>query len=83
MAGVITASEPAWHELPLEVRKPARLMLIGGEGRGLPRAHLVRCNFVGRDRAESDVARASLARRDDRFGRVDTSLPYTPASAPF
>ncbi|PWI05520.1 pirin family protein [Streptomyces sp. NWU339] len=68
-------------ELPLEVREPTRVMLLGGEP--FPEPILMWWNFVGRSREEIDAAYASWARRDDRFGRVESSLPLIPAAAPF
>ncbi|GAB3118859.1 pirin family protein [Streptomyces calidiresistens] len=67
-------------ELPLEVREPTRVMLLGGEP--FPEPIVMWWNFVGRDRAEIDAAYDSWARMDDRFGRVESSLPLIPAKPP-
>jgi redox-sensitive bicupin YhaK (pirin superfamily) len=68
-------------ELRLDVREPARALLIGGEPFAEP--IVMWWNFVGRSRAEIDAAYASWARQDDRFGRVRSSLPLIPAKAPY
>ena len=67
--------------LPLDVREPTRVMLLGGEP--FPEPILMWWNFVCRSREEIDAAYASWARQDDRFGRVASSLPLIPATAPF
>ncbi|MCW2832066.1 MAG: pirin family protein [Nocardioides sp.] len=67
--------------LTLDVRQRTRAVLLGGEPFEDP--IVMWWNFVARDRAEIDAAYASWARRDDRFGRVRSSLPLIPAKAPF
>lgn len=67
-------------ELPLDVREPARVMLLGGEP--FPEPVVMWWNFVGRTREEIDAAYASWSRQDDRFGRVRSRLPLIPARAP-
>ncbi|MGY1454686.1 pirin family protein [Streptomyces sp. SS8] len=68
-------------ELRLDVREPARAILLGGEP--FPEPIVMWWNFVGRTRAEIDAAHASWTAQDDRFGRVRSSLPLIPAKAPF
>ena len=65
----------------VDVREPARAMLIGGEPFEDP--IVMWWNFVARDRAEIDAAYASWAAQDDRFGKVRSTLPLIPAKAPF
>nr|WP_307847309.1 pirin-like C-terminal cupin domain-containing protein [Streptomyces sp. F63] len=67
-------------ELRLEVREPARAMLLGGTPFEEP--ILMWWNFVGRTRAEIDAAHASWQRQDDRFRRVRSVLPRIPVAAP-
>ena len=67
--------------LHLDVREPTRAMLIGGEP--FEENIIMWWNFVGRTREEIDHAYTSWARQDDRFGRVRSSLPLIPASAPY
>ena len=68
-------------ELPLDVRRPTRVLLLGGEPFDEP--IVMWWNFVGRRRSEIDAAYGSWAHQDDRFGRVRSSLPLIPAKAPF
>lgn len=68
-------------ELRVDVREPARAMLIGGEPFEDP--IVMWWNFVARDRAEIDAAYASWAKQDDRFGKVRSTLPLVPAKVPF
>ncbi|NJC72895.1 pirin family protein [Planosporangium thailandense] len=68
-------------ELRVDVREPARAMLLGGEPFADP--IVMWWNFVARSRAEIDAAYESWARQDDRFGRVRSSLPLIPAKAPY
>ena len=72
---------PGADELALDVREPTRVMLLGGEPFESP--ILMWWNFVARSREEIDAAYASWSRQDDRFGRVRSTLPLIPASAPF
>ncbi|MFI1954205.1 pirin family protein [Streptomyces xinghaiensis] len=67
-------------ELRLEVREPARAMLLGGTPFEEP--ILMWWNFVGRTRAEIDTAHLSWERQDDRFGRVESALPRILVAAP-
>ncbi|MBQ0984709.1 hypothetical protein KBZ10_09305 [Streptomyces sp. F63] len=67
-------------ELRLDVREPARALLLGGEPFEEPL--VMWWNFVGRTRAEIDAAHASWERQDDHFGRVRSALPRIPARAP-
>ncbi|GAA2417800.1 pirin family protein [Streptomyces glaucosporus] len=67
-------------ELRLDVREPARAILLGGEP--FPEPIVMWWNFVARTRAEIDAAHASWTVQDDRFGRVRSSLPLIPAKAP-
>ncbi|MEV7020281.1 pirin-like C-terminal cupin domain-containing protein [Streptomyces sp. NPDC093991] len=67
-------------ELRLDVREPARALLLGGKPFEEP--ILMWWNFVGRTREETDAAHASWAARDDRFGRVRSALPRIPVAAP-
>lgn len=68
-------------QLHLEVREPARAILLGGEP--FPEPILMWWNFVARTRAEIDAAHASWTAQNDRFGRVRSALPLIPAKAPF
>lgn len=68
-------------ELPVDVREPARVMLIGGEPFESP--ILMWWNFVARSREEVDAAFDSWRTQDDRFGRVRSRLPMIPAHEPF
>jgi quercetin 2,3-dioxygenase len=68
-------------EVRLDVRDPARAILLGGEPFAEPL--LMWWNFVARTRDEIDDAFASWRDQDDRFGRVRSSLPVIPAAAPF
>lgn len=68
-------------ELRLDLREPARAVLLGGEP--FEEQIVMWWNFVARSRAEIDAAYASWARQDDRFGRVRSSLPLIPAKAPY
>ncbi|MDQ1014277.1 pirin family protein [Streptomyces afghaniensis] len=68
-------------ELRLEVREPARAILLGGEP--FPEPILMWWNFVARARPEIDAAHASWTSQDDRFGRVRSALPLIPAKAPY
>ncbi|MTE18985.1 pirin family protein [Streptomyces sp. TRM43335] len=68
-------------EVRLDVREPARAMLLGGEP--FPEPILMWWNFVARTRAEIDAAHASWAAGDDRFGRVRSALPPIPTEAPY
>jgi hypothetical protein len=69
------------EELVLDVREPAKLLLLGGEPFEEP--ILMWWNFVARRREEIDAAYDSWRAQDDRFGRVRSSLPLIPAKAPF
>ena len=68
-------------ELRIDVAEPTRTVLLGGEPFEEP--IVMWWNFVARDRAEIDAAYASWSRQDDRFGRVQSSLPLIPAKAPY
>jgi redox-sensitive bicupin YhaK (pirin superfamily) len=68
-------------ELELDVREPAKLMLLGGEPFEEP--ILMWWNFVARTREEIDAAYDSWKAQDDRFGTVRSTLPLIPAKAPF
>jgi len=68
-------------ELDIEVAEDSRVMLLGGVPFDEPL--MMWWNFVARTRAEIDAAYASWRDQDDRFGRVRSSLPIIPASAPF
>jgi hypothetical protein len=69
------------HELEVEVAEHSRVMLLGGLPFDEPL--LMWWNFVARSRDEIDAAYASWRDQDDRFGRVRSTLPLIPASAPF
>ncbi|MFF5522589.1 pirin family protein [Streptomyces coeruleorubidus] len=64
-------------ELHLQVRQPARAILLGGEP--FPEPILMWWNFVARTRAEIDAAHASWSAQDERFGRVRSGLPLIAA----
>ena len=68
-------------ELVLDVREPAKLLLLGGEPFEEP--ILMWWNFVARTREEIDAAYDSWQAQDDRFGTVRSTLPLIPARAPF
>lgn len=68
-------------ELGVDVREPARVMLIGGVP--FEERILMWWNFVARSREEIEEAQASWARRDDRFARVASPLDRIPAPTPF
>ncbi|MDQ1014380.1 pirin-like C-terminal cupin domain-containing protein [Streptomyces afghaniensis] len=67
-------------ELHLEVREPARAILLGGEL--FPEPIFMWWNFVARTRDEIDAAHASWTAQDHRFGRVRSTLPLIQAKAP-
>ena len=68
-------------ELDIEVAEDSRVMLLGGVPFDEPL--MMWWNFVARTREEIDAAYASWRDQDDRFGRVQSSLPIIPAAAPF
>jgi quercetin 2,3-dioxygenase len=68
-------------EVGIEVAERSRVMLIGGVPFDEPL--MMWWNFVARTRDELDAAFASWRDQDDRFGRVQSSLPLMPAAAPF
>ena len=68
-------------ELHIEVAADSRVMLLGGIPFDEPL--MMWWNFVARTRVEIDAAYASWRDQDDRFGRVQSSLPIIPAAAPF
>ena len=67
-------------ELVLDVREPAKVVLLGGVPFEEPL--LMWWNFVARTRAELDAAYDSWQAQDDRFGRVQSTLPLIPAKPP-
>ena len=69
------------NELDIEVAEDSRVMLLGGIPFDEPL--MMWWNFVARTRVEIDAAYASWRDQDDRFGRVQSSLPIIPAAAPF
>jgi redox-sensitive bicupin YhaK (pirin superfamily) len=68
-------------ELTIQVDRPARLMLLGGEP--FPDPIIMWWNFVGRTREEIDAAYRDWQGENDRFGRVRSALPRIPAKAPW
>ena len=68
-------------ELPLEIREPTRVVLLGGEPFGEP--IIMWWNFVARDRDEIERAYRSWQAQDDRFARVDSPLARIPATTPW
>jgi redox-sensitive bicupin YhaK (pirin superfamily) len=72
---------PGRDELHLDVQEATRAVLLGGQP--FEDAIVMWWNFVGRRRSEIDEAYASWVLQDDRFGRVRSTLPITPAKAPF
>jgi redox-sensitive bicupin YhaK (pirin superfamily) len=64
-------------EIRLEVHRPARLLLLGGEPFESP--IVMSWNFVGRTREEMDAARDSWNADDGRFGEVHSTLARIPA----
>ena len=78
---VVLEGAVAVDGVALEVREPARVMLLGGEPFESP--ILMWWNYVARSRDEIDAAHASWSQQDDRFGRVRSRLPLIPAAPPF
>ena len=68
-------------ELLLDVREPAKVLLLGGVPFEEP--ILMWWNFVARTRAELDAAYESWSAQDGRFGTVRSSLPTIPAAPPY
>jgi hypothetical protein len=68
-------------EIVLDTAEPTRAVLLGGEP--FPDTLVMWWNFVARTRAEVDTAYAAWQIEDDRFGRVDSTLPRIPVGAPF
>ena len=68
-------------ELHLDVREPTRAVLLGGEPFDEP--IVMWWNFVARSREEIDEAYAAWADQQDRFGRVNSSLPMIAAKPPY
>jgi hypothetical protein len=69
-------------ELPIEVREPARVVLLGGEP--FPDPIIMWWNFVARSQQEvEDAWRAWQAEDMDRYGRVDSPLARIPAKSPW
>jgi redox-sensitive bicupin YhaK (pirin superfamily) len=68
------------EELVLDVREPAKALLLGGVPFEEPL--LMWWNFVARTREELDAAYDSWTAQDGRFGHVQSSLPLIPAKAP-
>jgi redox-sensitive bicupin YhaK (pirin superfamily) len=69
------------QELAVDATEPATVLLLGG--RPFEAEPLMWWNFVGRDRAEIDAARADWEAGHDRFGSVGTPLARIPAPVPF
>ena len=67
-------------EVPIDAAEPARLLLIGG--RPFPDQLLMWWNYVARDRDEITTAHRSWLAGDDRFGRVESTLPPIMTSGP-
>jgi redox-sensitive bicupin YhaK (pirin superfamily) len=67
-------------ELALDVRDPARAILLGGVP--FPDEVLMWWNFVARTREEVDAAYRSWHDADDRFGTVRSPLPRIDAPVP-
>ena len=69
-------------ELPIEVREPTRVVLLGGEP--FPDPIIMWWNFVARSQQEvEDAWRAWQAADVDRFGRVESPLDRIPAKPPW
>ncbi len=69
-------------ELPLDVREPARVMLLGGEPLG--EQLVMWWNFVARTQKEIEDAYVAWRDQDrSRFGAVSSSLPTIPAKPPW
>jgi quercetin 2,3-dioxygenase len=69
-------------ELPVEVREPTRVVLLGGEP--FPEPVLMWWNFVARTQQEvEDAWRAWQADDADRYGRVRSPLDRIPAKPPW
>jgi redox-sensitive bicupin YhaK (pirin superfamily) len=85
--GFLAYLGPGRSELAISAAADTRALLIGGVP--FPETVLMWWNFVGRTRAEMEVAAAEWAARDDRFGRVRSPLtridapplPWNPTSA--
>jgi redox-sensitive bicupin YhaK (pirin superfamily) len=68
-------------ELAIDAPEPATVLLLGG--RPFEAEPLMWWNFVARDRAEIDAARADWEAGHDRFGPVGTPLERIAAPVPF
>ncbi len=68
-------------EIGVDVRNPARAVLIGGEP--FPEPIQMWWNFVARTRSEIDRAYSSWQSPDGRFGEVSSSLPRITTPAPY
>jgi redox-sensitive bicupin YhaK (pirin superfamily) len=69
-------------ELPIEVREPTRVVLLGGEP--FPEPIIMWWNFVARTQQEvEDAWRAWQAEDADRYGRVASPLARIPAKPPW
>ncbi len=68
-------------ELVLDATEAAKVLLLGGEPFEEP--ILMWWNFVARTREEIDAAYDEWQAQDDRFGRVRSTLPVIPATAPY
>ena len=68
------------EEVALDVREPARMMLIGGEP--FEARFSMFWNYVARTHAEIDEAVRQWQADDGRFGHVQSSLPRIPSPTP-
>lgn len=70
--GLLDYLGEGWDECRLDVRAPARALLLGGIP--FPEPLLMWWNFVGRDRDELSEARRQWSVDDERFGTVRSPL---------
>ncbi|HSZ37335.1 MAG TPA: pirin family protein [Acidimicrobiales bacterium] len=70
--GVLAYLGTARHECRLDLREPARALLLGGTP--FPEKLLMWWNFVARTTAEASEARRQWTARDERFGTVNSQL---------
>jgi redox-sensitive bicupin YhaK (pirin superfamily) len=70
--GLLAYLGEGWDECRLDVRAPARALLLGGIP--FPEPLVMWWNFVGRDRDEVSEARGQWSAGDERFGTVRSSL---------
>ncbi len=78
--GVLAYLGEGREECRLQVRAPARVLLLGGVP--FPEPIVMWWNFVGRSRAEMSEARRAWAGDEGRFGTVRSALPRIEVGPP-